>query len=96
MFLGVPLNIASYSILLHMIAKITDLIPGDFIHSLGDCHIYLNHRDAVKEQLSREPHPLPTLRLRDRNQKTVDDFVFDDFELVNYVHHPRIRAEMAV
>lgn len=96
MFLGVPLNIASYSILLHMVAKVTGLVPGEFIHTLGDCHVYLNHLGAVKEQLSRDPYPLPTLRIADRGQTSVDDFVFDDFELEDYRHHPRIRAEMAV
>lgn len=96
MFLGVPLNVASYSVLLHMVAKITGLIPHEFIHVLGDTHIYLNHLDAVKEQLSREPYPLPQLQIRDRGQLEIDDFEMDDFELVNYQHHPSIRAEMAV
>ena len=96
MFLGVPLNIASYSILLHMVAKITGLVPHEFVHVLGDAHIYLNHLDAVKEQLSREPYPLPHLQIRDRGQSEIDDFELDDFELVNYQHHPTIRAEMAV
>ena len=96
MFLGVPLNIASYSVLLHMVAKITDLIPHEFIHVLGDAHIYLNHLDAVKEQLSRKPYPLPKLRIKDRGQTEIDDFEMDDFELINYQHHDTIRAEMAV
>lgn len=96
MFLGVPLNIASYSILLHMVARVTGLAPGEFIHTLGDCHIYLNHLDAVRQQLERDPYPLPTLEISDRRQKTIDDFEYDDFRLANYVHHPRIRAEMAV
>ncbi len=96
MFLGVPLNIASYSTLLYMIAKITGLVPHEFIHVLGDAHIYLNHLDAVKEQLSRKPHPLPQLRIADRGQTEIDDFKMDDFELINYRHHPTIRAEMAV
>ena len=96
MFLGVPLNIASYSILLHMVAKITGLVPHEFIHVLGDSHIYMNHLDAVKEQLSREPYPLPQLRIADRGQTEIDDFEMDDFELVDYQHHPTIRAEMAV
>ncbi|MBK34345.1 MAG: thymidylate synthase [Gemmatimonadetes bacterium] len=96
MFLGVPLNIASYSLLLHMVARVTDLEPGKFIHTLGDAHIYLNHLDAVDEQLSRDPLPLPTLRITDRGQTRIDDFVFEDFELVNYESHPAIRAEMAV
>ncbi|MXX14798.1 MAG: thymidylate synthase [Gemmatimonadetes bacterium] len=96
MFLGVPLNIASYSVLLHMVAKITNLIPHEFIHILGDAHIYLNHLDAVKEQLSRKPYPLPKLRIEDRGQTEIDDFEMDDFELINYQHHDTIRAEMAV
>ena len=96
MFLGVPLNIASYSVLLHMVAKITSLTPHEFIHVLGDAHIYLNHLDAVKEQLSRKPYPLPKLRIKDRGQTEIDDFEMDDFELINYQHHDTIRAEMAV
>ena len=96
MFLGVPLNIASYSVLLHSVAKITGLVPCEFIHVLGDAHIYLNHLDAVKEQLSREPYPLPKLRIKDRGQIEIDDFEMDDFELINYQHHDTIRAEMAV
>ena len=96
MFLGVPLNIASYSVLLHMVAKITNLIPNEFIHVLGDAHIYLNHLDAVKKQLPRKPYPLPKLRIKDRGQTEIDDFEMDDFELINYQHHDTIRAEMAV
>ncbi len=96
MFLGVPLNIASYSVLLHMVAKITDLVPHEFIHVLGDAHIYLNHLDAVKEQLSRQPYPLPKLQIKDRGQTEIDHFEMDDFELINYQHHDTIRAEMAV
>ena len=96
MFLGVPLNIASYSVLLHMVAKITGLVPYEFIHVLGDAHIYLNHLDAVKEQLSRKPYPLPKLRIKDRGQTEIDDFEMDDFELINYQHHDTIRAEMAI
>ena len=96
MFLGVPLNIASYALLLHTVARITGLRPGDFVHALGDTHVYLNHVDAVKEQLTRTPYPLPTLQIRDRGQKEIDDFAFDDFELIDYRHHPAIKAEMAV
>ncbi|MDE2953628.1 MAG: thymidylate synthase [Gemmatimonadota bacterium] len=96
MFLGVPLNIASYSVLLHMVAKITNLTPCEFIHVLGDAHIYLNHLDAVKKQLSRKPYPLPELRIKDRGQTEIDHFEMDDFELINYQHHDTIRAEMAV
>ena len=96
MFLGVPLNIASYSVLLHMVAKITGLVAHEFIHVLGDAHIYLNHLDAVKEQLSRKPYPLPELRIKDRGQTEIDHFEMVDFELINYQHHDTIRAKMAV
>lgn len=96
MFLGVPLNIASYSVLLHMVARVTGLEAHEFIHTLGDAHIYLNHVDAVRAQLEREPLPLPELRIADRGQETIDDFVFDDFELVNYRSHDAIKAVMAV
>ena len=96
MFLGVPLNIASYSILLCMVARITNLIPHEFIHTLGDAHIYLNHIDAVKAQLGRPPLPLPKLSIADRGQETIDDFVYDDFELINYQTHDAIKADMAV
>ena len=96
MFLGVPLNIASYSLLLHVVARITRLEPGEFIHTLADAHIYLNHLDAVGEQLSRDPFPLPSLRITDRAQKTIDDFVFDDFQLINYRCHAAVKAKMAV
>ncbi len=96
MFLGVPLNIASYSLLLHMVARITRLEPGEFIHTLADAHIYLNHLDAVQEQLSRDPFPLPRLGITDRGQKTIDDFVYDDFHLINYRCHAAVKAKMAV
>jgi len=96
MFLGVPLNIASYSLLLHIVASVTGLEPFEFIHTLGDAHLYLDHLDAAREQLSRTPLPLPRLRIRDRGQQTIDDFEFDDFELLDYRHHPRIVARMAV
>lgn len=96
MFLGVPLNIASYSLLLHMIAKITDLEPFEFIHTIGDAHIYLDAIEQCKEQLKRDPLPLPTLRIADRDQQTIDDFVMDDFELKNYRCHEAIKAKMAV
>ncbi len=96
MFLGVPLNIASYSLLLHMVAQLTGLEPHEFVHTLGDSHIYLNHIDEVREQLSRTPYPLPKLRIEDRGQQTIDDFVYEDFKLIDYKHHPAIKAEMAV
>ncbi len=95
MFLGVPFNIASYSLLLHMVAQVTDLTPHEFIHSLGDAHIYNNHFDAVKEQLSRTPLPPPTLALNP-DVKTIEGFSMDDINLVNYESHPAIKATMAV
>ena len=95
LFLGVGFNIASYSMLLHMVAQVTGLTPGKFIHSLDDIHIYENHIDQVKEQLTREPLPLPTLWLNPEI-KNIDDFTMDDIKLVNYQHHPAIKAEMAV
>ncbi len=95
MFLGVPFNIASYSLLLQMVAQVTDLEPGEFIHVLGDAHIYKNHLKQVKEQLSRQPYDLPTLWLNPKI-KNIDDFTLDDVKLENYRHHPRIKAEMAV
>ena len=96
MFLGVPLNIASYSLLLHMIARLTGLEPFEFIHTIGDAHIYLDAIAQCREQLTRKPFPLPTLNIKDRGQTSIDDFVMDDFELVNYRCHDAIRAQMAV
>ncbi len=95
MFLGVPFNIASYSLLLHMVAQVTNLTPNEFVHSLGDTHIYHEHFDAVKEQLSREPMALPTLKLNPA-VKNINDFKMEDIELVNYQSHPPIKARMAV
>ena len=94
-FLGVPFNIASYALLTLMIAQVTDLQPGEFIHSFGDAHIYLNHIDQVKLQLSRQPLPPPTMRLNPERRR-IEDFVFDDFELLNYQSHPAIKAPIAV
>ena len=96
MFLGVPFNIASYSLLLHMIGFITNLKPFEFIHTLGDAHIYLDSINQVKLQLKREPLNLPELKIKDRGQKEIDDFVFEDFSLINYEHHEPIKAKMAV
>ena len=96
MFLGVPLNIASYALLLHMIAKLTDLIPGEFIHTIGDAHIYTDAVDQCEQQLARQPLPLPMLSIADRNQQTIDDFNMDDFQLINYQCHEAIKANMAV
>ncbi len=95
MFLGVPFNIASYSLLLHMVAQVTDLRPGEFVHTLSDAHIYHNHFDQVEEQLSRTPKPLPELRLNPE-VKDIDDFTMDDIRLEHYKHHPPIKAPMAV
>lgn len=104
-FLGVPFNIASYALLLHLIAQMTGLIPDELILTLGDVHIYHDHFDAVKEQLAREPFPLPTLRL-DPTIKSLEDIAIEMFlkpedvtariSLENYQHHPPIKAKMAV
>ena len=95
MFLGVPFNIASYSLLLHMIAQVTGLKPYEFVHTLGDAHIYHNHLEQVKGQLSRKPYPLPKLKLN-KNIKNIDEFKLEDIELINYQCHPAIKAPMAV
>jgi thymidylate synthase len=94
LFLGVPFNIASYSLLTHMVAQQTGLEPGDFIWTGGDCHIYANHVDAVREQLSREPYPFPTLRLR--KAPSLFEYAWEDVVVEDYRHHPTIRAEIAV
>lgn len=95
MFLGVPFNIASYSLLLHMVAQVTNLTPHEFVHSLGDAHIYQNHFEAVEEQLSRTPLTPPSLWLNPEVQ-SIDGFSMDDIKLENYESHPAIKAEMAV
>ncbi|MBI2651820.1 thymidylate synthase [Candidatus Woesearchaeota archaeon] len=95
MFLGVPFNIASYSLLLHMIAQVTNLKPYEFIHTLGDAHIYYNHFGQVKEQLTRKPFPLPKLWLNP-DIKNIDGFKMEDIELINYEHHMSIKARMSV
>ncbi|MEZ5070561.1 MAG: thymidylate synthase [Bacteroidales bacterium] len=94
-FLGVPFNIASYSLLLHMMARATGLQPGEFIHTLGDAHIYKNHLDQVRLQLTREPRPLPRLVLNPE-RTGLFDFVFEDFTLTDYDPHPHIKGDISV
>ena len=94
-FLGVPFNIASYALLTMMVAQVCDLQPGEFIHTLGDAHLYSNHLEQADEQLSREPFPLPRMRLNPEI-RDLDDFTYGDFEIVNYRFHPAIRAPIAV
>ena len=94
LFLGVPFNIASYALLTHMMAAQADLEVGDFVWTGGDCHIYDNHVEQVTEQLSRDPFPYPTLRLAPRD--SLFDYTFDDIEVVDYQHHPAIKAPVAV
>ena len=94
-FLGVPFNIASYALLTMMVAQVCDLEPGDFVHTFGDAHLYSNHLEQADEQLSREPYPLPTMRLNP-DVKDLFAFTFDDFEILDYQHHPHIKAPVAV
>ncbi|WP_456404417.1 thymidylate synthase, partial [Thiolapillus sp.] len=94
-FLGVPFNIASYALLTLMVAQVCDLQPGDFIHTLGDAHLYSNHLEQADLQLSREPFPLPTMRLNSAI-RNLDDFAYEDFEITNYNCHPGIRAPIAI
>jgi len=95
LFLGVPFNIASYALLTLMIAKEVGLEPGEFVHTFGDAHIYSNHFEQVKEQLSREPRPYPKVKLNP-NKKSVFDYLFEDFEVEGYEPHPRISAPIAI
>ncbi|XP_044262201.1 thymidylate synthase-like [Tribolium madens] len=95
MGLGVPFNIASYALLTRMIAHVTALKPGEFIHSIGDSHVYLNHVEPIKEQLTRAPRSFPTLNIK-RQVNSIDDFTFEDFELVGYNPHPKLYLPMAL
>ena len=97
MFLGVPFNIASYSLLMHILGKILNLAPRYFIHSFGDAHIYLNSIEQVKEQINRSPRRLPKLKLPDfNNLEDLKDLCLDDFILDGYDPHPAIKAKMAI
>jgi thymidylate synthase len=95
LFLGVPFNIASYSLLTHMIAQVTDLKPGDFVHTIGDAHLYENHLEQARELLSREPRPLPRLKLNP-DVRGIDLFSENDVTIENYAPHPPIKALVAV
>ena len=94
-FLGVPFNIASYSLLTMMVAQVCDLAPGEFVHTLGDAHLYLNHIDLARQQLTRTPLPRPTMALNP-SVKEITDFKFEDFQLLKYQAHPHIKAEISI
>jgi len=94
-FLGVPFNIASYALLTMMVAQVSGLKLGDFVHTFGDAHLYLNHMEQVETQLERTPYPLPEMRINP-DVDSIFDFQYDDFELINYQHHSRIAAPIAV
>ena len=94
-FLGVPFNIASYALLTQMIATVADLLPGEFVHTLGDAHLYANHFEQAREQLTRAPGPLPQLVIHSR-PASIDDFTYEDFEITNYTPQPHIAAPIAI
>ena len=94
-FLGVPFNIASYALLLQMMAQVTGFRPGDFIHTTGDTHLYLNHLEQARLQLTRDPRPLPVMKINP-DVKNIFDFQYDDFLLEGYDPHPHIKAEVSV
>jgi thymidylate synthase len=94
-FIGVPFNIASYALLTHMVAHVTGLKVGEFIHTLGDAHLYLNHLEQADEQLQRKPLPLPRLVMK-RDARDIEDFRFEDFEIAGYEYHPHIAAPVAI
>jgi thymidylate synthase len=93
--LGVPFNIASYAILTHMIAHVCGLKAGDFVHTTGDCHVYLNHVSALEEQLNRTPRPFPTLKINN-DSGDIESFKVTDFEIIGYDPYPAVKMEMAV
>jgi thymidylate synthase len=95
LFLGVPFNIASYALLTMMMAQVCDLKPGEFVHTFGDLHLYQNHLDQAREQLTREPRPLPVMKINPA-VKEIDQFRYEDFELTGYDPHPAIKAPIAV
>jgi len=94
-FLGVPFNIASYALLTHMMAQVCNLIPGSFVHTIGDAHLYSNHLDQAREQISRDPLKLPALNLN-QSITDIDEFTFEDIEILGYEHHPHISAPIAI
>ncbi len=95
LFLGVPFNIASYALLTAAIAQVTGLKPGEFVHTFGNVHIYNNHYEQMREQLSREPRPFPHVKINPE-KRSIDDFVFEDFEVIGYDPHPRLKGEVTV